>query len=282
VAITAFRDAKKQADYADDLLAHAHQGRIHASIHQFGAETGRMACSRPNLMAVPKTDLSARYVIKPPEGRVLVDADLDSVELRVLACYAPGGALERAFRDGIDLHQQTADSLGVGRAEGKVVNYSIAYGAGVPLISMRLGIERDEARTLLDRWYATYPEVGYLKARLTRTVRRRGYLVTILGRRHYFPKADHTMLNRLISGGASDLFKRSITALHEHRVPAIMFIHDEILCEVNEDDADRVARLLEVELARGAARPGVTVDGLLANATVAERWSDFKQLGYSP
>jgi DNA polymerase-1 len=281
-AITAFRDAKKQADYAKDLLAHAHHGRIHASINQFGAETGRMACSRPNLMAVPRADLSARYVIRPPTGCLLVDADLDSIELRLLACYAPGGALERAFRDGIDLHLQTADSLGVGRDEGKIVNYAILYGAGAPRISVQLGIEPDDARALLDRWYATYPEVGHLKARLTRTVRRRGYLVTILGRRHYFPKPDHMMLNRLISGGASDLFKRAIIALHEHGVPAIMFIHDEILCEVDEQDADRIAGLLEAELTRGATRPGVTIDGLVAKATVAQRWSDFKEPGYVP
>jgi DNA polymerase I-like protein with 3'-5' exonuclease and polymerase domains len=281
-ALEAYRDEKALADYVHNLYEHAHGDRLYGTFRQVGTETGRMSSGRPNLQSIPKRDLRVRYVIRAAPGRVLVGADLDNVELRVLTAYAPGGRLERAFADGVDLHQQTADACGVDRDMGKRLNYLIIYGGGVQLVQNILEIERDAARAILDRWYGLYPEVARLKAHLTRTVRRRGYLVSILGRRHHFDQPNHMLLNRLISGSCADLFKRSIVELHRAGVPMILFVHDEIVCEVDQDNADHVARVLETELAREAIRPRVRIDKLVANATVAERWSDFKQQGYAP
>jgi DNA polymerase-1 len=281
-ALEAYRDEKALSDYVHNLYKHAHGDRLYGTFRQVGTETGRMSSGRPNLQNIPKRDLRVRYVIRAAPGRVLVGADLDNVELRVLAAYAPGGRLERAFADGVDLHQQTADACGVDRDMGKRLNYLIIYGGGGQLVQNILGIDRDAARGILDRWYGLYPEVARLKARLTRTVRRRGYLVSILGRRHYFDQPNHMLLNRLVSGSCADLFKRSIVELHRAGAPMILFVHDEVVCEVDQDAADHVARLLETELAREAIRPSVRIDRLVANATVAERWSDFKQQGYQP
>ena len=281
-AIEAYRDEKALADYVANLYRHTHGDRLYGHFRQLGTETGRMSSAEPNLQNIPKSDLRVRYVIRAGIGRMLVGADLDNVELRVLACYAPGGALERAFADGVDLHQRTAEELGIDRDAGKTINYAILYGAGVPRIATQLGIDRDHAKAILDRWYALYSEVSRLKARLARTVHRRGYLLSIAGRRHHFDEPNHMLLNRLISGSCADLFKRSLIALHDAGVPMILFVHDEVVAEVDQDDVDRVAGLLETELARGMSRPGVSVDGLVAKATVAERWSDFKQPGWTP
>ena len=73
-----------------------------------------------------------------------------------------------------------------------------------------------------------------------------------------------------------------LVELHRAGVPMILFVHDEVVCEVDEGDAERVAGLLETELACEAIRPRVRIDGLVAKATVAERWSDFKEPGYTP
>jgi DNA polymerase-1 len=241
-----------------------------------------MSSNRPNLQAIPKSDLRVRYVIKAGRGRVLVGADLDNVELRVLAAYAPGGALERAFAEGVDLHQQTADACGVDRDTGKRLNYLTIYGGGVPLVARILDIDRDQAGEILNRWYRLYPEVGRLKARLANTVRRRSYLLSIAGRRHYFEQPNHLLLNRLVSGSAAELFKLGIIRMHQLATPMCLFVHDEVVCEVAEDDADRVSRLLEAELTRDISRPGVRIENLVAKATIAERWSDFKQPGWAP
>jgi DNA polymerase I-like protein with 3'-5' exonuclease and polymerase domains len=281
-ALEAYREEKSLFDYVANLYQHTHGDRLYGTFRQVGTDTGRMSSANPNLQNIPKSDLRVRYVIRAAAGRVLVGADLDNVELRVLAAYAPGGALERAFADGVDLHQQTADACGVDRDTGKRLNYLIIYGGGVPLVASILEIDCDEAKGILDRWYGLYPEVARLKGRLANIVRRRGYLLTIAGRRHHFDQPNHMLLNRLISGSCADMFKLAIIRLHEQGVPMILFVHDEVVAEVDEQDADRVARLLELELARPMERPGVSIDRLAAKASVARRWSDFKELGYRP
>jgi DNA polymerase-1 len=109
-----------------------------------------MSSGRPNLQNIPKRDLRVRYVIRAGPGRMLVGADLDNVELRVLAAYAPGGRLEKAFADGVDLPRQTADACGVDRDMGKRLDYLIIYGGGVPLVAQLLDIDRDDAPAILD------------------------------------------------------------------------------------------------------------------------------------
>jgi DNA polymerase I len=169
----------------------------------------------------------------------------------VLAAYAPGGELEKAFAGGVDLHQRTADELGVARDVGKTLNYATLYGAGAPRIAKTLKIEVEQAKEILDRWYGLYPEVGKLKWQLARAVRRRGYIRSAGGRRHYFEQPNHMMLNRLISGSCAEIFKAALIELHEAGVPMVLLVHDEVVAEVPEDRADRVAGLLEQALARG-------------------------------
>jgi DNA polymerase-1 len=277
-----YRAEKKLHDYVVNLWRHVHDARLYGSFHQLGTETGRMSSGEPNLQNVPRGDLRVRYTIAAAEGKALVGCDLDTVELRILAAYAPGGALERAFADGVDLHQQTADALGISRDNAKTMNYATIYGAGAQLISTRLRCSVAEARDVLERWFVRYPEVRRLRSKLWKSVERRGYLETIGGRRHYFERPNHMLLNRLVSGSAADLFKLAIVRLHQQQTPMILFVHDEVVAEVDEHDADRVARLLEIELERGLSRRGVNVDHLVAKATIAQRWSDFKQPGYIP
>ena len=276
--LLAYREEKKLADYVAGLFRHTHGDRLYGIFRQLGTETGRMSSSSPNLQNIPKSDLRVRYVIRAREGHVLVDADQDNVELRVLAAYAPGGELERAFAEGVDLHQRTADELGVARDVGKTLNYATLYGAGAPRIAKTLSIEVEQAKEILDRWYALYPEVGKLKWQLARAVRKRGYIRSAGGRRHYFEQPNHMMLNRLISGSCAEIFKAALIELHEAGVPMVLLVHDEVVAEVPEDRADHVAGLLERALARGMGR----IEQLVAHAQVAERWSDFKDPGYTP
>jgi DNA polymerase-1 len=276
--LLAWRGEKKMSDYVVGLWAHTHGDRLFGEFRQVGSQTGRMSSSRPNLQNLPRSDLRVRYAVCAGEGMTLVGADLDSVELRVLACYARGGALERAFAEGVDLHQQTADALGVDRDAGKTLNYAILYGAGGPRISRSLGCSIAEARAILDGWYQTYPEVARLKRRLDRRVGERGYLESIGGRRHNFERPNHMLLNRLISGGCADLFKLTAIELHELDVPVVLYVHDEIIAEVPEEQAEETGRTLERALTRGVPR----ITGLKATATAARRWSDFKQPGYTP
>jgi DNA polymerase-1 len=273
-----YRSEKKLSDYVAGLWKHAHGDRLYGTFRQCGTDTGRMSSASPNLQNIPKSDLRVRYTICAGEGKVLVGADLDNAELRVLAAFAPGGALEQAFASGVDLHQQTADAVGISREEGKRLGLSIIYGAGAPLISKRLGVDAGEAKAILDRWYATYPEVGRLKAKLTRQVREHGYLTSVGGRRHYFETPNHMLLNRLVSGSCADLFKVAAIELHELGVPVVLYVHDEIVAEVPISEAARIGKQIEVALARGAG----PITNLAAKASWHERWSAFKDPEWKP
>ncbi len=134
-----WREEKKMLDYVTGLWKRTHGDRLFGEFRQIGTKTGRMSSANPNLQNLPKGDLRVRYCIAAAEGNVLVAADLDAVEMRVLANYAPGGKLAQAFAQGIDPHQQTADELGIDRDGGKTLNYALLYGAGAPLIATRLG-----------------------------------------------------------------------------------------------------------------------------------------------
>jgi len=272
-ALLEWRSEKKMSDYVAGLWKHTHGDRLFGEFRQIGTQTGRMSSANPNLQNLPKSDLRVRYCIRATEGKVLVGADLDSVEMRVLACYAGEGELAAAFAAGVDPHQRTADSLGISRDAGKTLNYAVIYGAGAPLISDRLSITSDEAKALLERWRAEHPEIGRLKAGLMREVRDRGYLVSAGGRRHYFPDGpNHMLLNRLVSGSCADLFKMAAIELHEIGVPVIVFVHDEVVAEVPEDEAEETGRVLEEVLTRDVE----AIRGLVAESGAWGRWSQFK------
>jgi DNA polymerase I-like protein with 3'-5' exonuclease and polymerase domains len=278
-----WRSEKQLSDYVVGLWAHAHGDRLYGTYRQAGTATGRMSSAHPNLQNIPKSTLRVRYCIAAGEGKALVGADLDNVELRVLAALAGEGELARAFARGVDVHQQTADALGISRDDGKVLNFSTVYGAGARLIAQRLGCSRPEAQEILNRWFAQYPEVRQLRSRLWRQVQRQGYLETIAGRRHHWPDGpDHMLLNRLVSGSCADLFKAAAIELHAAGVPVVLYIHDEVVCEVEEDRAPEVAALLEDILPRPMQRGDMRVDGLTAKAEIHKRWSDFKQPEYTP
>lgn len=124
--------------------------------------------------------------------------------------------------------------------------------------------------------------MAHLKRRLYRRIEERGYLRSLLGRRHYFEQPNHLMLNYLIQGTASDIFKRAVVELHEQGIPTVLYVHDEVVAEVDEGRAEETRCLLEAALAREMVAPAVTVSGLVAEGTVAPRWSDFKEPGWTP
>jgi DNA polymerase-1 len=281
--LLAYRSEKKLLDYVLGLWEHAHGDRLFGTFRQLGTVTGRMSSAHPNLQNIPKSDLSVRYCIAAGEGKALVGADLDNVELRTLAAFAPGGELARAFAQGVDVHRQTADALGITRDGGKTLNFAVIYGAGARLIANRLSLSPTAARQVLDRWFGQYPEVVELRRRLWRMVERQGYIETIGGRRHFWPQGpDHMLLNRLVSGSCADMLKTAAIELHRAGVPVVLYVHDEVVAEVQEDRAPQVAALLEDILARPMQRGELRVDGLSATAEIHQRWSAFKRPEYTP
>jgi len=269
------------------LLEHVHDGRLYGRFRQYGTRTGRMSSAEPNLQNLPKRQLLVRYFVRAEPGHVLVRADADSYELRMLAAYASGGLLATELaKPESNLHQLTGDAVAGGNRDiGKTVNTAITYGAGIRRIAEILGCNQNEAAAALERYYNLYPEVKQLQDRLRSAVKSRGFITTILGRRHSFERiTDHRLLNRLVSGGCADHYKRGVVRLHECKieVPSVLYVHDEIVCHCLEDDADRVGRELVAALTEPVARGPIKVDDLRAEAEAYQHRSQFREPDYIP
>ena len=270
-ALLKMREQKKMIDYAAGFFKYSHEGRLYGTFRQVGTGTGRMSSGEPNLQNLP-TDKRVRSIISTDDPYILVGSDYDNMELRMMGHLAPGGAIEKAFKEGLDLHQITADGVGFTRQQAKTLNYSILFGVGVAKTAQTFGISFEEARVVLERWHRTYPEVNALKDEIRWDLKTVGYVQTVGGRRHYLnPDQDYIALNYLIQGGCADIFKEAAARIHEAGLRAILYVHDEIVLEALQDEAeDARVRLEQIMMeASGDAN-------LLAEASIGMKWSDLK------
>lgn len=188
-------------------------GRVRPSWKQYGARSGRLSCSAPNLMSIPvreddpdhpdpaRRGFGFRSLFLPSPGNVFMVADLDNVELRVAAHLSGDANMLRAIRDGADLHSETAVAVfGLTcpakdvkrqfpdvRAKAKTLNFAVLYGAGVRRAQMVIGCGPDEARERMDLFFGQYPGLLAYKRATEDGIRRMGFKRSLLGRRHHFP-----------------------------------------------------------------------------------------------
>jgi DNA polymerase-1 len=275
--------AKLKNTYLDPLpgLVHPRTGRLHTCLNQTVAATGRLSSTEPNLQNIPvRTEegrrIRAAFVAGP--GNVLLSADYSQIELRVLAHLADERALVEAFRRGTDVHAATASELfGVlpglvdpaQRRAAKAINFGILYGMSAFRLAREQGLPRAQAQRFIDRYFERYPRIrGWIEENLA-AARERGYTTTLLGRRRPIPglresnhvlrtAAERVATNSPIQGSAADLIKVAMVRLQEAedagQLPGrlLLQVHDELLLETAEADADATARVVE-EAMRGAA-----------------------------
>ncbi len=257
---------KLYSTYIDPLLTLAKgtpDRRVHTSFVQTGTATGRLSSKNPNLQNIPtRTEMGVRIreAFVAPEGKVLIGIDYSQIELRLLAHFSKDPVLVEAFRDGKDIHRQTAVALfgeelaDAKRPVAKTVNFGLLYGMGQKKLSDTLGISTKEAREIIDRYFETFPTVKeYFRAIVERS-KSEGYVETLLGRRRYFDHANATPMlkaaferesvNTVFQGSAADLIKISMNRIdaliREEKLPATMLlqIHDELIFEADAADAE--------------------------------------------
>ena len=192
--------------YTDGLLEEALQWqdkKLHPDLFHFGTVTGRLASANPNIQNQPAHGTWAKSVREcfiPDPGMEFTSADYSQVELRYFAEYCGGGILE-AFCEGADLHQKTADAMGIERAQAKMVNFGfLLYGGGPDKLATELGCSKKEAEEKIEALHAEYPEVEAWRQKVITTVTGRGPLPwcrTMAGRLRYIPElnADYMKAN---------------------------------------------------------------------------------------
>jgi DNA polymerase-1 len=222
---------------------------VRANMRQAGTETGRFSYSNPNLQNLPKEDepedLQKPYLVRgcftPRAGMVYVAKDYEQQEYRLMLDYAGATKLIDAVMGGMDVHQATAQLVGVTRKQAKTLNFAILYGAGADTIAAQLGIPRIEAQHLKDKYFSRIPEVERLIWNVTMTGKQRGYVRNWFGRKCYIanPQWAYILPNHLIQGGCADVIKiamnRIQAKIEEDKVPVYMLlnVHDELLFEMD-------------------------------------------------
>jgi DNA polymerase I len=265
--------AKLKSTYVDALpsLVDQKTGRLHTTLHQLGAATGRLSSTNPNLQNIPVRTAAGRAIrrafLPPTPGNVLLAADYSQIELRLFAHLSGDENLGDTFRAGQDVHAVTARAIfGVAadaaldpelRRRAKAINFGVVYGMGSFGLAQSAGISRAEAREFIAQYFARFPQIKlYIDAALARA-RTDGYVTTLLGRRRYLPDlrssnhglraaAERMAINAPLQGSAADLIKvamvRAARGIEETGVDARMLlqVHDELIFDVPPSHLDEL------------------------------------------
>ena len=291
---------KLKSTYADGLLkVIGPDGRIHSSFQMTVTATGRLSSTEPNLQNIPvrkKLGAEIRKMFVAGPGMVLVDADYSQIELRLLAHISGDEAMREAFVSGEDFHTVTASRVfGVPIAEvtplmrsrAKAVNFGIVYGISAFSLAQDIGVFPNEAKAYMDAYLDKYHGVRDYMKHIVAKAKEDGYVATLFGRRRWLPElkssnfnvrsfGERVALNMPVQGTAADVIKLAMVNVHrrlrEEKLQArlILQVHDELIVECPESEAETVQKLLAEEM-ENAVHLSVP---LTADAHIGHSWAE--------
>ncbi len=294
--------AKLKSTYCDGLLkVIGADGRIHSTLNQTETRTGRISSTEPNLQNIPvRSELGRemRKFFKAKDGCVLVDADYSQIELRVLAHMANDKNMIEAFNNGDDIHAITASQVfnmplmmvtPLMRSRAKAVNFGIVYGIGAFSLSKDIGVSRAEADSYIKGYLAHFGGVQKYMKDVVERAKENGYVETVFARRRYLPEltssnammrafGERVALNMPIQGTAADIIKIAMikvyNCLKEQCLNArlIMQVHDELIVEAPENEAQIVAGIVKREM-ENAVKMRVSMQ---ADVGIGKTWYESK------
>ena len=274
---------KLHSTYAEGLLkVIAPDGRIHTTFQNTVTATGRLSSTDPNLQNIPvRTELGGEFrkMFVAPEGMVLVDADYSQIELRVLAHISGDEAMREAFRSGEDFHTHTAAQVfGVPaeqvtaqmRRSAKAVNFGIVYGISAFSLAQDIDVRPAEAKEYMDEYLRRYSGVREYMKTIVEQAKRDGYVATLWGRRRELPElrspnrnmrafGERVALNMPIQGTAADIIKLAMIRVNNRlksecpEAKLVLQVHDELIVECPEEEAEAVCGILREEMENVAA-----------------------------
>jgi DNA polymerase-1 len=242
-------------------------GVIHANMRQAGTVTGRFSYSDPNLQnvpkekiefysnAAPKLDHCVRRLFVPRGGYTFFMLDYDQQEFRMLLDYAGEHELiGKVLHEGVDVHQATADLVGVSRKKAKTLNFALLYGVGKDKLAGMLGVNPAEAALLKAKYFHKLPSIK----RFLRQVHDKGSRDLCVhnwyGRICHIDEAKwaYTLPNHIIQGGGADTIKVAMVLIQEYidsvraDVVPVLQVHDELVFEVAHGQEHHVAEIKKI------------------------------------
>ena len=278
-------------------LVNPKTGHIHTSFNQTITATGRLSSSDPNLQNIPVRDDDGKEIRRcfiPEEGCLFFSADYSQIELRIMAHLSGDENMIASFNGGHDIHAATAARIWHKRIEevtaderkkAKQANFGIIYGITTFGLAQRMNISNNEAKSLIDGYFATFPKVHEFMEKAKESARQRGYAETLYHRRRYLPDinsqnatvrgfAERNAINAPIQGSEADIIKVAMIRIHDRfrregiRSKMILQVHDELNFSVLPEEKELVERVV-IEEMQGACQLSVP---LTADAGWGSNW----------
>ncbi len=294
---------KLKSTYIDGLLAVVNEetGRVHTSLNQTVAVTGRLSSTEPNMQNIPirlPLGREIRKIFVPSIGQQLVDADYSQIELRILAHMSDDDGLKRAFTEEIDVHALTASQVfnipleevsSLERSRAKEVNFGIVYGMSDYGLSENLSISRAEAKTYIEQYFAKYANVKTFMDTTIEKCKEEGFVTTLFDRKRQIPEINHknfnlrsfaerTAMNTPIQGTAADIMKIAMIKVHKElkdrnlESKLILQVHDELIVDTAEGELE-VVKDIVIRNMEEAAKLSVP---LKVDLNVGDSWYETK------
>ena len=291
---------KLKSTYAEGLLkVIGEDGRIRSSFQMTVTATGRLSSTEPNLQNIPvrkKLGAQIRRMFVAGPDMVLVDADYSQIELRLLAHISGDEAMREAFLSGEDFHTVTASKVfGVPveevtptlRSRAKAVNFGIVYGISAFSLAQDIGVYPNEAKAYMDAYLSKYHGVRDYMEKIKAQAKADGFVETLFHRRRYLPElkssnfnvrsfGERVALNMPVQGTAADVIKLAMVNVSRRledeklRARLILQVHDELIVECPQEEAEQVRKLLEQEM-ENAVQLSVP---LIAEAHIGHSWAE--------
>lgn len=270
---------KLLATYIDalPLMVDPVTGKIHTTYNQTVTTTGRLSSTNPNLQNIPVRGSQGKEIrrafIADPDC-LFMSADYSQIELRLMADFSKDPHMLQAFRNNVDIHQDTASRVfhkpldkvtEDDRRNAKTANFGIIYGISPFGLSERLGIPRTEAKQFIEDYMATYPAIRNYISNIIDKARAQGYVTTFTGRRRYLREinsansvvrgyGERNAVNAPLQGSAADIIKIAMVAIQKRieeqnlRSTMIMQVHDELIFNVYPDELPLMQQLVSEEM----------------------------------
>ncbi|MFC2140038.1 DNA polymerase I, partial [Bacteroidota bacterium] len=293
---------KLKSTYADALpnLINKQTGRIHTTLNQTVASTGRLSSLDPNLQNIPiRTDRGKeirKAFVPRDKNHVILSADYSQIELRIMASICGDKGLTQAFINGEDIHRSTAalvfkvepdDVTADMRRKAKEVNFGILYGIGPFGLKNRLGITQNHAKEIIDTYFKTFKNVKDYMENSVESAREKGYAETLMGRRRYLKNInsnnrvvrqfeERVAINMPIQGTAADMIKIAMIKVFAElekrntKTKMVLQVHDELLFDAHKDEVKELRPIIK-KIMEDALPLNVPV---IVDTGVGDNWLD--------
>ena len=234
-------------------------GRIRPSFHNTVCVTGRLSCSKPNIEQLPNQNdiANIRNLFIAEPGNVLIVADYSGQEVRIMAQESGDSAFKSALREGLDLHQVTADAVGVSRKDAKCIVFGTAYGKSSYGFSKDFNCSEKEAQAFIDKFFAQYPGLRRAIEQTRQQVYKHGFVRTMSGRKRRFPdfhklnkwgkeRCYRMAFNFKIQGYGGEVLKKAASEIVKNpNLMLVNLVHDEVVIECNREYREEGMKYIE-------------------------------------